>query len=73
MMVFHELELSKDGIVKAEAEGHATEVLEAFRSVCQILLGNMGPWKISYVNGECLDGEVLDSEMKWKLIAKTKL
>jgi hypothetical protein len=71
-MIFRGLELDKDGVVTAQAEGHATDVLIAFREVCQLLLGEQGPWKIMYVNGECLEGNVLDSEMKWKLMAKTK-
>ena len=72
MMIFSSLTLTKNGIVSAEAEGHASEVVRAFHDVCSLLLSQKGPWRITEVNGVIDDGSVLDSEMKWSLTAKLK-
>jgi len=70
-MIFRNLTFS-EGQVEANAEGHPTEVLEAFHSICVNLLSGKGAWRITEVSGECKDEEPLDSKMEWVLIAKLK-
>lgn len=72
MMRFKVLTLHLEGIVQAEAVGHPTDVIEAFRNVCNLLLQDMGPWRITHVNGKCDPSAIMDSDMTWELIARTK-
>lgn len=71
-MIFGILALSNNGEVTANAKGHPTEVIAAFRSVCEILLSSRGPWRITDVIGTCPSDDILDSDMRWTLIAKSK-
>lgn len=71
-MIFHSLRLTDEGEVSAIAEGHATQVLQTFHTICSLLLVDRGPWRISNVHGEMKNEAHLDSEMWWELVAKTK-
>jgi hypothetical protein len=66
------LVMTTDGWVKAKAEGHATEVVRAFRDVCELLLSSRGPWRMTKIVGVSEDSDNLDSEMCWDLEAKNK-
>lgn len=70
--MFRVLALDETGTVTASAEGHASEVIEDFHSVCTLLLAKKGPWRITDVTGSIPDGDELDSAMEWVLIAKIK-
>lgn len=71
-MIFGKLTLSKDGVVTADAKGHPTDVIAAFREVAALLLSSRGPWQITDVTGTVPDEAELDSDMRWVLIAKSK-
>lgn len=71
-MIFCILALSEDGVVTGSAKGHADDVIRNFHAVSQLLLGSRGPWRITDVTGSIPDGDVLDSDMQWTLIAKSK-
>lgn len=71
-MIFCILDLSKDGVVTATAKGHATDVVNRFRDVAELLLGSRGAWRITNVVGTCPENDRLDSDMEWVLIAKSK-
>lgn len=72
-MIFEELSLA-DGVVKALAIGHATDVVSAFHHLADVALKGQGPWRITYVHGyfsETLNTQ-LDSDMRWELRAERK-
>lgn len=70
-MIFKSLTLS-DGVVIATAKGHPTNVVESFRAVSSILLGQHGRWRITEVNGSCSTHAFHDSDMFWTLRAELK-
>lgn len=72
MMQFKVLTLHQEGLVQATATGHPTDVIEAFRKVCELLLSGKGAWRITKVEGNCSPDEPLDSSMEWNLLAVTK-
>lgn len=71
-MIFETLELNANGTVTATAQGHPTEVMDAFHSIAAQLLGSRGPWRITEVSGVVGDGQPRESEMTWTLKAKLK-
>lgn len=72
-MVFKTLELIDDSsVLKATAEGHATDVIQVFFEIANIIFQGQGPWRIFYVNGVAFDEDRFDSSMKWTLAAKLK-
>lgn len=71
-MKIHSLVMTSDGWVKAKAEGHATDVVRAFRDVCELLLSSRGPWRMTKIVGVSGDDDNLDSDMSWDLEAKNK-
>ncbi len=71
-MLFQNLTMDDEGRVEANAQGHPTEVVEAFHAICTKLLSDRGAWRITEVNGICKDEEGLDSDMQWVLVAKLK-
>jgi len=71
-MIFQDLTLLETGELQAVAEGHPTDVVEAFHSVCSALLSGKGAWRMTEIHGVCSDEETLDSKMVWTLHAKLK-
>jgi hypothetical protein len=71
-MIFRTVSLTDDGTVIAQAEGHATDVINRFRDVAELLLTTRGPWRITEVKGTCDERTEWDSDMVWILIAKSK-
>lgn len=70
--MFSSLILTENGTITAKAQGHPTDVIKDFHSVCSLLLGHRGAWRITDVDGICPDEEFFDSEMNWTLVAKLK-
>lgn len=71
-MIFGVLTLSEDGVVEATAKGHANEVVAKFHEVATILLSSRGPWRMTEIYGVIPPDTQLDSDMSWKLVAKSK-
>lgn len=72
MIKFHSLIMTENGVITAKAEGHATEVVRAFRDVCDILLATRGAWRMTRIEGLSSDDDQYDSDMSWQLEAKNK-
>lgn len=72
MMEFHSLNLVPTGTVLATAKGHPTDIVKTFREVCDLLLGDIGPWRMTKIHGTCSDEKDHDSDMTWDLEAKVK-
>lgn len=70
--MFITLLLNRSNVVSATATGHASEVVNEFHEICQILLGGRGAWRITKVEGIIKASEPLDSKMTWSLKAQLK-
>jgi hypothetical protein len=72
-MHFTHIQLIQDEMVLiASATGHATDVINIFRQVADLIFVNQGAWRITAVNGVCPPSG-LDSDMHWHLKAQLKV
>lgn len=53
-------------------EGHPSDVIEHAREIAQLVLGNKGPWRITFIGGNIRPKAYYDSEMRFRIIAEVK-
>lgn len=71
-MRFTSVELTPEGRLTVQAEGHATEVMTEFHKLGAMLFGQRGAWRLVEAAGRISDNEPYESNMKWNLYAKLK-
>lgn len=67
-----DLEFDGHGRLRMDLQGHATEVIELSRQLAALVLGATF-WRLTSIEGKITnDDAILDSDMKFKIIAETK-
>ena len=59
-------------VVKLEARGHPSDVIEVCRNLVAMILGNHGAWRFTAIVGTISPDTVFESDMKFILRAEVK-
>ena len=63
--------LGEGGELRIELTGHPTDAIHKTRRISELILGE-SRWRITSAHGEISDDELLDSDMRWSIVAKRK-